>query len=308
MRWVIGGVMVAVMLVVTACGIDRQPPTATSSPTSTDTPIRIGSKDFTEQFILGEMYALILEDAGLPVKRMLNMGSTDIVQMSLLSNDVDLYPEYTGTGLLNVLRLPISDDPSQVYELVRAGYAEQFNLIWLDPAPMNNTQALAMTRKRAQELGIVTISDMVAKADQLVMIGPPEFQERADGLPGLRAVYGDFALREFKPVAPDERYQTLAAGAGDITVAFGTDGEIAVFDLVLLEDDKQLFPPYQVAPVIRADVLKAHPQIAPALNRLAPLLDNATMQRLNNEVSGNKRNPAAVAREFLEAQGLIRPR
>ncbi len=308
MRWVIGGVMVAVMLVVTACGIDRQPPTATSSPTSTDTPIRIGSKDFTEQFILGEMYALILEDAGLPVKRMLNMGSTDIVQMSLLSNDVDLYPEYTGTGLLNVLRLPISDDPSQVYELVRAGYAEQFNLIWLDPAPMNNTQALAMTRKRAQELGIVTISDMVAKADQLVMIGPPEFQERADGLPGLRAVYGDFTLREFKPVAPDERYQTLAAGAGDITVAFGTDGEIAVFDLVLLEDDKQLFPPYQVAPVIRADVLKAHPQIAPALNRLAPLLDNATMQRLNNEVSGNKRNPAAVAREFLEAQGLIRPR
>ncbi len=308
MRWVIGGVMIAVMLVVTACGTDRQPPTATSSPTSTDTPIRIGSKDFTEQFILGEMYALILEDAGLPVKRMLNMGSTDIVQMSLLSNDVDLYPEYTGTGLLNVLRLPISDDPSQVYELVRAGYAEQFNLIWLDPAPMNNTQALAMTRKRAQELGIVTISDMVAKADQLVMIGPPEFQEREDGLPGLRAVYGDFTLREFKPVAPDERYQALAAGAGDITVAFGTDGEIAVFDLVLLEDDKQLFPPYQVAPVIRADVLKAHPQIAPALNRLAPLLDNATMQRLNNEVSGNKRNPAAVAREFLEAQGLIRPR
>ncbi len=308
MRWVIGGVMVAVMLVVTACGTDRQPPTATSSPTSTDTPIRIGSKDFTEQFILGEMYALILEDVGLPVKRMLNMGSTDIVQMSLLSNDVDLYPEYTGTGLLNVLRLPISDDPSQVYELVRAGYAEQFNLIWLDPAPMNNTQALAMTRKRAQELGIVTISDMVAKADQLVMIGPPEFQEREDGLPGLRAVYGDFTLREFKPVAPDERYQALAAGAGDITVAFGTDGEIAVFDLVLLEDDKQLFPPYQVAPVIRADVLKAHPQIAPALNRLAPLLDNATMQRLNNEVSGNKRNPAAVAREFLEAQGLIRPR
>lgn len=308
MRWVIGGVMVAVMLVITACGTARQPSAATSSPPSVDTPIRIGSKDFTEQFILGEMYALILEDAGLPVERMLNMGSTDIVQLALLSNDVDLYPEYTGTGLLNVLRLPISDDPSQVYELVRAGYAEQFNLIWLDPAPMNNTQALAMTRKRAEELGIVTISDMVAKADQLVMIGPPEFQEREDGLPGLQAVYGDFTLREFKPVAPDKRYQALAEGAGDITVAFGTDGEIAVFDLVLLEDDQQLFPPYQVAPVIRANVLAAHPQIAPALNRLAPLLDDATMQRLNNEVSGNQRSPAAVAREFLEAQGLIQPR
>ena len=308
MRWVIGGVMVAVMLVITACGTARQPSAATSSPTSVDTPIRIGSKDFTEQFILGEMYALILEDAGLPVERMLNMGSTDIVQLALLSNDVDLYPEYTGTGLLNVLRLPISDDPSQVYELVRTGYAEQFNLIWLDPAPMNNTQALAMTRKRAEELGIVTISDMVAQAAQLVMIGPPEFQEREDGLPGLQAVYGDFTLREFKPVAPDKRYQALAEGAGDITVAFGTDGEIAVFDLVLLEDDKQLFPPYQVAPVIRADVLAAHPEIAPALNRLAPLLDDATMQRLNNEVSGNQRSPAAVAREFLEAQGLIQSR
>ncbi|NJL03762.1 MAG: quaternary ammonium transporter [Chloroflexaceae bacterium] len=308
MRWVIGGVMVAVMLVVTACGSDRQLPAATGIPPSADTPIRIGSKDFTEQFILGEMYAFILEDAGLPVERMLNMGSTDIVQLALLSNDVDLYPEYTGTGLLNVLRLPISDDPSQVYELVRAGYAEQFNLIWLDPAPMNNTQALAMTRKRAEELGIVTISDMVAQADQLVMIGPPEFQEREDGLPGLQAVYGNFALREFKPIAPDNRYQALAEGAGDITVAFGTDGEIAVFDLVLLEDDQQLFPPYQVAPVIRANVLATHPQIAPALNRLAPLLDDATMQRLNNEVSGNKRSPAAVAREFLEAQGLIQPR
>lgn len=308
MRWVIGGVMVAVVLAITACGPAQQTPMATSSPTSAETPIRIGSKDFTEQYILGEMYVLVLEAAGLPVKRMLNMGSTDIVQLALLSNDVDLYPEYTGTGLLNVLRLPISDDPSQVYELVRAGYAEQFNLIWLDPAPMNNTQALAMTRKRAAELGIVTISDMVAQADQLVMIGPPEFQERADGLPGLRAVYGDFTLREFKPVAPDQRYQALAEGAGDITVAFGTDGEIAVFDLVLLDDDRQLFPPYQVAPVVRADVLAAHPQIAPALNRLAPLLDDATMQRLNNEVSGNKRSPAAVAREFLEAQGLIRPR
>jgi osmoprotectant transport system substrate-binding protein len=170
---------------------------------------------------------------------------------------------------------------------------------------MNNTQALAMTQERSDELGIRTFSDMVAQADQLVLVGPPEFGEREDGIPGLRQVYGDFEFQEFRPIDTGLRYQALVSGEADVVVAFGTDGELAAFNLVTLEDDMGLYPPYQVAPVIRQSVLEANPEIADALNELAPLLTDETMQRLNNEVSGEGREPDEVAREFLLEQGLI---
>jgi osmoprotectant transport system substrate-binding protein len=269
-------------------------------------PIIVGSKDFTEQFILGEMYALALEAAGFTVERKLNLGGTPVAHAGLLSGEIDLYPEYTGTGLLTVLKLPTSGDPAEVYATVAREYESRFRLIWLDPAPMNNTQALAMTRTRAAELGIATISDMVAKAGELVMIGPPEFQAREDGLPGIQAAYGNFRLKAYKAVDPGLRYQGLVNGEADVAVAFGTDGEIAAFDLVLLEDDKQLFPPYQVAPVVRKDTLEANPSIAAALNALSPLLTDEVMQRLNYEVSGNRKEPAEVARAFLVEAGILK--
>ncbi len=268
--------------------------------------ITVGSKDFTEQFILGEMYALVLEAAGFTVERKLNLGGTPVAHAGLLSGEIDLYPEYTGTALLTVLKLPTSGDPAKVYETVAREYKKRFQLIWLDPAPMNNTQALAMTRARAAELGITTLSDLAAKASQLVMIGPPEFQVREDGLPGLQATYGNFRLKEYKAVDPGLRYRGLVDGQADVAVAFGTDGEIAAFDLVLLKDDKKLFPPYQVAPVVRQDTLEANPGIAQALNALSPLLTDAVMQKLNYEVSGNKKEPAEVARSFLVQAGLLK--
>ena len=268
--------------------------------------IRVGSKDFTEQFIIGEMYALLLEDAGFRVERKLNLGGTPVAHQALLSDEIDVYPEYTGTGLLTVLKLPPSGDRVQVYQTVRDAYREQFQLDWLEPAPMNNTQGLAMTREGAERFGIRTISDMAARAGELVMAGPPEFQEREDGLPGIQAAYGDFALKEYRAVDPGLRYQALTSGQADVVVAFGTDGEIAAFDLVLLEDDRALFPPYQVAPVIRMDTAEANPEAVAALNKLAPLLTDEVMRRLNNEVSTNRREPADVAREFLTGEGLIK--
>lgn len=267
--------------------------------------IRVGSKDFTEQFILGEMYALVLEKAGLPVERKLNLGSTPVAQVALENDEIDLYPEYTGTGLLTVLKLPTLTDQQEVFNTVSQQYKEKYNLVWLDPAPMNNTQALAMTQEGAQKFGITSISEMVAKADELVMIGPPEFEAREDGLPGIREKYGDFQLRQYKAVDPGLKYKGLVDGEADVAVAFGTDGEISAFKLVVLEDDKQLFPPYQVAPVVRQEALDAHPEIADALNALAPKLTNETMQRLNYEVSGNQREPAEVAQEFLTQEGLL---
>lgn len=271
-----------------------------------DKTITVASKDFTEQFILGEMYALLLEDAGYKVERKLNLGGTPVAHQALLNGSIDVYPEYTGTGLLTVLKMDVMSDPQAVFNAVKTAYQDQFDLVWLNPAPMNNTQALAMTKARAAELGITTFSDMVANADQLVLIGPPEFAEREDGVPGLKRVYGDFAFKNFLTVDPGLRYQALLNGEADVVVAFGTDGELAAYDLQSLVDDKGLYPPYQVAPVIRQAALDANPEVADILNKVAPLLTDATMQRLNNEVSGNGREPADVAREFLVQQGLIK--
>lgn len=267
--------------------------------------IKVGSKDFTEQFILGEMYALVLENSGLKVERKLNLGGTPVAQEALKSGQIDLYPEYTGTGLLTVLKLPANSDRTKVYQTVADAYKEKFNLLWLDPAPMNNTQALAMTQETSQNYSIKTISDMAAKATQLVMIGPPEFEVREDGLPGIQKAYGDFKLKQYKPADPGLRYQALRDGQADIVVAFGTDGELSAYNLVVLEDNKKFFPPYQVAPVVRQTALDAYPIIRDALNALAPKLTNEAMQRLNYEVSGKKREPAEVAKEFLRQQGLV---
>lgn len=273
---------------------------------SASAPIKVGSKDFTEEFVLGEMYALMLENQGLSVERKLNLGGTPVAQAGLESGEIDLYPEYTGTALLTVLKLPPSSDRQQVYDTVAKEYKEKFNLVWLDAAPMNNTQALAMTQEKAQQFGIKTISDMVAKASQLTMVSTPEFQEREDGLPGLKRVYGDFSFKKLTPIDAGLRYQALQQGEADVVEAFGTDGQISAFNLVVLEDDKGLFPPYQVAPIVRQEALDANPTIRDALNSLAPKLTDETMRRLNYEVDGNKREPAEVAKEFLTQEGLLK--
>ncbi|RZM74451.1 glycine betaine ABC transporter substrate-binding protein [Leptolyngbya iicbica] len=267
--------------------------------------IRVGSKDFTEQLILGEMYALVLEDAGYSVERKLNLGGTPVAQAALESGEIDLYPEYTGTGLLTVLKAEANSDPTVVYETVSSQYQEQFNLVWLEPSPMNNTQALAMTQEKSSELGITTISEFAAQASNLTLIGPPEFEVREDGLPGLQAAYGNFQLNSYKAVDAGLRYKGLVDGEADVAVAFGTDGEISAFDLVLLEDDQQLFPPYQVAPVVRQEVLDANPDVRDILNSLAPLITDEVMQSLNYQVTGEAQEPDAVALQFLQESGLL---
>ncbi|TVQ12106.1 MAG: quaternary ammonium transporter [Leptolyngbya sp. DLM2.Bin27] len=267
--------------------------------------VRVGSKDFTEQLIIGEMYALVLEENGFTVERKLNLGGTPVAQAAIESGEIDLYPEYTGTALLTVLNLPASSDQQEVFDTVQREYQERFGLVWLDPSPMNNTQALAMTEAQANALGISTISDFVAQASSLTLIGPPEFEVREDGLPGLKAAYGDFSLASYKAVDAGLRYRGLVDGEADVAVAFGTDGEINAFNLVVLEDDKNLFPPYQIAPVVRQAALDANPGIADALNQLSPLLNDEVMRELNYEVSGNQREPADVAREFLVNAGLM---
>lgn len=267
--------------------------------------VSVASKDFAEQYILGEMYALLLEDAGFEVDRRGALGGTPILHEALLNDELDIYPEYTGTGLLTVLGMDVMSDPGAVFDTVSDAYAEEYGLVWLAPAPMNNTQAIAMTAERASELGISTFSDLAAQAGDLVLVSPPEFVEREDGLPGLQAVYGGFEFANVLTVDPGLRYQTLNSGDADVTVAFGTDGELFAFGLTVLEDDKGMFPPYQVAPVVRQSVLDENPEIADILDELAPLLTDDTMQELNNRVTGGGEEPAAVAKSFLEENNLI---
>ena len=272
---------------------------------SADGAIRVSSKDFAEQDILGEMYALVLEDRGFKVERKLHLGSSAVVQAALNKGDIDLYPEYTGTALLIVLKLPISRQRQQVYETVAKAYREKFNLAWLEPSPMNNTYALSLTKEKAEKYGLKTISDMVAKASELTMIGPPQFTLREDSLPGLKKTYGDFKLKAYKAVDPGLRYKGLTSGQADVVVGFSTDGEISALNLVVLEDDKNSFPPYQVAPVVRQEILEQNPGIEDALNSLTPKITNEIMQRLNYEVTGKQREPAKVAKDFLLQAGLL---
>ena len=292
--------------------------------------VAIGSKNFPEQFILGEMYALLLEDAGIEVERKLNLAGTNIAHEALVKGDIDLYPEYTGTGLTVVLgrslesvlagATPVaggtdaSATPAAggsvdelVYQVVKDGYLAEFNLVWLDQVPFNNTQALAMKRSVAEEKGIVTISDMVAQAPDLKISAPVDFAEREeDGYPALQRVYGAFEFSEVVGVDPGVKYQALLDDEAQVVLAFGTDGEIFGNDLVILEDDLGLWPPYHVAPVVRQEALDANPLLAETLNKVAPLLTDEVMSGLNWQVSGDeKAEPADVARQFLEENGLL---
>jgi osmoprotectant transport system substrate-binding protein len=282
-------------------------------------PVKVGSKDFTEQFILGEMYALLLENAGMTVERRINLGGTVVAHEALVSGEIDLYPEYTGTGLTVILEIPIDavtmatpaagagatsvDD--EVYQIVADGYKEKFNLVWLDQVPFNNTQALAVKRAFSEERGVTTISQLAEIAGELTIVAPSDFVDRPDGLQGLEEFYGmDFG--DVLSVAPGVRYEALQQDQAQVVLAFGTDGQIAGYDLVLLEDDKGLWPPYHVAPVVRQEALDANAGLADALNSVAPMLTDEAMAALNWRVDGpDKEEPADVARSFLVETGLL---
>src|SRR5919202_675554 len=193
---------------------------STAIPSGGGATIRVGSKNFTEEFIIAEMYAHLLEANGFKVERKLNLGAEQVAHQALLSKQIDLYPEYTSTGLLTILKMQPIKDPQQIYQTVKSEYEKRFQLTWLMPSPFNDTNALAMTKKRADELGIKTYTDLSKKADQLVVGGPPEFYAREDGLPGLQKAYGGFKFKATKQLDPGLRYQALKAGQIDVVRAF----------------------------------------------------------------------------------------
>jgi osmoprotectant transport system substrate-binding protein len=267
-------------------------------------PVRVGSKNFTEQFILGELYAQALEANGVKAEKKLNLGGTLIAHKALEEKQIDLYPEYTGTILLAVLKQESMTDAKAVYDKVKNEYAAK-GLVVLNQAPVNNTYVLVVRQDTADKYKLETDSDLARVSKELKLGAGPEFRDRKDGLPGLREKYG-MEFKEDLQLAIGLRYQALKNDQIQVVNGYSTDGMISAMKLKRLKDDKNLWPPYYIVPVVRKDVLDANPRIADVLNRVNAMLDDATMAELNYKVDGEKLEPKDVARDFLRAKGVVK--
>jgi glycine betaine/choline ABC-type transport system substrate-binding protein len=284
--------------------------------------VTVGSKDFTESHILAHVCGDLLEDAGYDVERQINLGGTLVAHEALVAGEIDLYVEYTGTGLLAILgrELPevehadASPTPSgtpqpnplaeEVYNIVATEYPEQFGLEWLESWGINNTYALAMRREQVEELGVSSISDLVEHAGDLTFGAPQETMVREDGLPGLEATYG-LEFGDAVGLDPGLMYSAVANGDVDVITAFATDGRIQSMDLVILEDDLTFYPPYYAAPVVRQELLEEVPEVRDVLNQMADRIDDAIMTEMNFEADENGVETNEVARQYLIDEGLI---
>ena len=272
--------------------------------------IKIGSKEFTEQLLLGQITILALEDAGYKVEDKTGVAGSDKVRLALENGDFDMYWEYTGTAWLSQLQHeePITDS-QEAYEKVREEDTGN-GFEWLQYAPLNNTYTLMMRREDSERLGIKSISDLAEYINEnpgeLITAIDHEFSIRPDGYPGVQEHYGFKQDEdEIKIMDLGIMYKTLKEKQVDVAMGFATDGRIAAYDLVNLEDDKSFFPVYNPSPVLRKELLENNPELKETLGKIATLLDTETMTKINFEVDINEREPEEVAREWLESQGLI---
>jgi glycine betaine/choline ABC-type transport system substrate-binding protein len=283
--------------------------------------VTVGSKDFTESIVLAEMVAVLLEDAGYTVERQLNLGGTAVVHEALTNGDINVYVEYTGTGLLAILGMDLPEGAAspaatpaegadegpgtgEVYQIVKSEYAEQFGLEWLQPWGFNNTYVLAVTQETADEYELEKVSDLEGVASELTFGATQEFLARPDGLPGLEEAYG-IEFGDAVGLDPGLVYSAVDEGEVDVISAFATDGRIPALDLVTLADDQAFFPPYFAAPVVSQELLDESPEVAELLNQLGGTIDDTTMADLNFQVDDGGEEPVDVARGYLEEQGLI---
>lgn len=263
--------------------------------------IRVGSKDFTEGLIVGEIYALALEDAGYTVERNMNVSGS-LVHTAITGDDFDLYPEYTGTALLSILQMDMDSDPDSVYRTVKEEYEKQFDLTWLDSTQVNDRNGLAIRTETAEKYNIYTMSDLQANADNIRFCSQGEFEQREDGLPGLAKVYGEFHFASINLYDSGLKYQVLETDEADVCPAYSTDAQLVNTDtFTYLEDDKHFWPPYYMAPVVRNDTLKENPEIAEILNKVSAKLDTETMIALNAKVDIDKEEYDDVAKEFYDS-------
>jgi osmoprotectant transport system permease protein len=266
--------------------------------------IAVGSKDFTEQVILGEILAQAIEArTGLVVERRFDLGG-NLVHEALRAGEIDLYVEYTGTALLAILQAQPLKDPQEVYRRVKAEYARRFDLVWTEPLGFNNTFAVLVRSEDAERLGLKTVSDAARVSAQWRAGFGQDFMSRADGYAGFVRTYG-FQFQETREMDLSLTYRALAERQVDLIAGNSTDGLISRYRLVQLHDDRNYFPPYDAVPLVRQSALEKFPRLRSTLAELGGILTVEEMRRLNYAVDGEKRAPAEVAREFLKRKAIL---
>jgi osmoprotectant transport system substrate-binding protein len=270
-------------------------------------PITVGSKNFTEQVILGEIVAQHLEHRlGRRVDRKLNLGGTMLAHQALVRGDIDLYPEYTGTALTTILKLPPAQDPAAALALVRAEYQARFGVEWMESLGFNNTFAMVIRGEDARKSKVATLSDAARYSPGWKLGVGYEFQQRPDGLAGLLKTYNLPIHGSPKTMDLGLLYKALEQREVSMVAANATDGQLSVLDVLVLRDDKRYFPPYECALAVRSESLDANAPLRQALTELAGRFTDLTMRKLNYQVDGEHRPARDVAEQFLLEAGLLR--
>jgi glycine betaine/choline ABC-type transport system substrate-binding protein len=269
--------------------------------------IAVGSKDFTEQLILGELLAQAIErNSELGVERRFELGGT-LAHEALLAGEIDTYVEYTGTALLAILKAQAASDPAEVYRRVQSAYLSRFDVDWTEPLGFNNTFAILVRREDAQKYALKTVGDAARVAPQWRAGFGQDFMSRADGYQGFVRIYG-LRFREVREMDLSLTYRALAENQVDLIAGNSTDGLINRYGLVQLEDDRRYFPPYDAVPVVRRATLEKYPELRGVFTRLAGVLSVEEMRGLNYAVDGEHKQASDVVREFLIEKGLVRQR
>lgn len=265
--------------------------------------IRIVHKNYTEQRLLGEMVGVYLDAKGYTTT-VSELGGTMLCFNALKNDDADMYIEYTGTGYGAILNQTEILSPDETYDYVKAEFEKQYGITWLDPMGFNNTYILSVRPETAEKYNLTKTSDLIGISDEMIISSDSEFASRTDGYPGMLEAYPGLAFKELKTMDQGITYQALANGETDVNVSFSTDGRIAKFNLVNLEDDKQFFPPYYCAPILKQAFTQEHPEIVEALRALGGMWSEEEMQQYNLLVDDGA-DAREVAKQMLKDIGLI---
>jgi osmoprotectant transport system permease protein len=272
-------------------------------PGPSDRPIIVASKPFGESYVLAEMFSQLLEARGMRVDRRPGLGATEIAFRALRTGAIDVYPEYTGTGLLAILGEPPRGDAASVFQRVATQFRTRFGVRWLAPLGFQNSYAIALRRATADSLHLKTLTDLARSSGRIRAGLTADFVGRADGLPGLERAYG-LHFNAVRVLGPAVKYQALAAGQIDVIDGYSTDGLISRYDLVVLEDDKHFFPPYEASAVVSQRLTRDNPDALIALGELSGRLDEPRMRALNKRVEVDGTPVTIVARDALASLGL----
>ena len=295
------GVFLCVAMIVgmvAGCGSKSSDDSGNASEGEEKSKIVMGGKSFTEAYLLSEIYALALEDNGYEVERVYDMA-TDAIAPAIENGEVDIYPEYVGTALTDILGKDMETDLEKEYEIVAEAYKEQWNITWLDLTDMEDKVVMVMKKDRAEELNVTNLTELQKVADQLILGYGVNFAEREDDLLRLNKIYGEFAF-EVKNIDYSLAYSCLDDGSVDVIPGLSTDVQLLSDDYVVIEEDVPVWPPQYVAPIVRGEVLEANPDIADICNAVSTKITTETMIEMLDKVVNGGEEYEDVAKAFYE--------